>query len=38
VTGRIHAAGGKLHSDLITVIELRYVIVDMAQQFAADHT
>ena len=34
---RIHAAGGKLHSDLLTVIELRHLIVDAAQQFAADH-
>jgi 4-hydroxy-2-oxoheptanedioate aldolase len=38
VADRIHAAGGKLNSDLIAVLELRHLIVDAAQQFAADHT
>ena len=35
VAKRIHAAGGKLHTDLMAVIELRHLIVDAAQQFAA---
>ena len=30
---RIYASGGKLHSDLIAVIELRHLIVEGAQQF-----
>ena len=30
------AAGGKLHSELMAVIELRHLIVDAAQQFAVD--
>ena len=34
---RIHAAGGKLHTELFTVIELRHLIVDAAQQFLADN-
>jgi len=38
VADRIHAAGGKLHSDLLAVLELRHLIVDAAQQFAANHT
>ena len=37
VADRIHAAGGKLHSDLMTIIELRHLIVDGAQQFLADN-
>jgi 4-hydroxy-2-oxoheptanedioate aldolase len=34
---RIHAAGGKLVTELFTVIELRHLIVDAAQQFLADN-
>ena len=34
---RIHAAGGKLFTELFTVIELRHLIVDAAQQFLADN-
>ena len=37
VAERIHAAGGKLHTDLLAVIELRHLIVDAAQQFLADN-
>ena len=37
VADRIHAAGGKLHSDLMAMIELRHLIVDGAQQFLADN-
>ena len=37
VADRIHAAGGKLHTDLMTIIELRHLIVDGAQQFLADN-
>ena len=36
VADRIHAAGGKLHTDLIAVIELRHLIVDGAQRFLAE--
>ena len=34
---RIHAAGGKLYTELVAVIELRHLIVDGAQQFLADN-
>ena len=34
---RIYASGGKLHSDLIAVIELRHLIVEGAQQFLEDN-
>ena len=34
---RIHAAGGKLYTELVAVIELRHLIVDAAQQFLADN-
>ena len=34
---RIHAAGGKLATELFTVIELRHLIVEGAQQFLADN-
>ena len=34
---RIYASGGKLHSELIAVIELRHLIVGGAQQFLADN-
>ena len=37
MTERIHAAGGKLFTELYTVIELRHLIVDAAQQFLADN-
>ena len=37
VAERIHAAGGKLHSDLFVVIELRHLIVDAAQRFLAEN-
>ena len=37
VADRIHAAGGKLHTDLIAVIELRHLIVDGAQRFLAEN-
>ena len=37
VAERIHAAGGKLHTDLIAVIELRHLIVDGAQRFLAEN-
>ena len=37
VVDRIYAAGGKLHSDLMAMIELRHLIVDGAQQFLADN-
>ncbi len=37
VADRIHDAGGKLHSDLMAMIELRHLIVDGAQQFLADN-
>jgi 4-hydroxy-2-oxoheptanedioate aldolase len=37
VTDRIYDAGGKLHSDLMAMIELRHLIVDGAQQFLADN-
>ena len=33
----IYAAGGKLRTDLMTMIELRHLIVDGAQQFLADN-
>ena len=32
---RIEAAGGKLYTDLVAVIELRHLIVDAAQKFVA---
>jgi 4-hydroxy-2-oxoheptanedioate aldolase len=38
VADRIHAGGGKLYTDLVAVIELRHLIVDAAQKFAADNT
>ena len=34
---RIHAAGGKLHTDLLAVIELRHLVVDGAQRFLAEN-
>ncbi len=37
MANRIHAAAGKLYSDLMVVIELRHLIVDGAQQFLADN-
>ena len=37
VADRIHTAGGKLHTDLMAMIELRHLIVDGAQQFLADN-
>ena len=37
VVDRIYDAGGKLHSDLMAMIELRHLIVDGAQQFLADN-
>ena len=37
VADHIHDAGGKLYSDLMTMIELRHLIVDGAQQFLADN-
>ena len=37
VADRIHAAAGKLHSELMAVIELRHLIVDGAQQFLGDN-
>ena len=37
VADRIHTAGGKLHTDLMAMIELRHLIVDGTQQFLADN-
>ena len=37
VAERIHAAGGKLHTDLFAVIELRHLIVDGARRFLAEN-
>ena len=37
VADRIHAAGGKLETDLFAVIELRHLIVDGAQRFLAEN-
>ena len=37
VADRIHDAGGKLHSDLMAMIELRHLIADGTQQFLADN-
>ncbi len=37
IADRIHAAGGKLRTDLMAMIELRHLIVDGAQQFLADN-
>ena len=37
VAERIHAAGGKLHTELMAVIELRHLIVDGAKQFLAEN-
>ena len=34
---RIHSAGGKLHTDLLAVIELRHLIVDGAHRFLAEN-
>ena len=38
VAERIHAAGGKVHTELMAVIELRHLIVDGAKQFLAENT
>ena len=37
VADRIHAAGGKLRTNLMAMIELRHLIVNGAQQFLADN-
>ena len=36
VAERIHSGGGMLYTDLVTVLELRHLIVDAAKRFAAE--
>ena len=37
VAERIHAAGGKLHTELMAVVELRHLIVDETKRFLAEN-